>query len=98
MTRRRRNTTRAPRASTRAVAAEGRRRLEEKPSKRGGVRPPLSVKRPPAKHRDADEAARQDLLEGIRRIIRRRRLTQLAAGELLGIQRPKGSTLLRGND
>lgn len=46
---------------------------------------------------DTDELGRGALLDEIRRIIRRRHLTQLAAADLLGIQQPNVSALLRGN-
>src|SRR5919109_2589033 len=45
---------------------------------------------------DPDDVTRKDLVDGIRRIIRRRRLAQKTVAELLGIQQPKVSTLLRG--
>jgi predicted XRE-type DNA-binding protein len=46
---------------------------------------------------DADEyLAKSDLAIQIFKIIRRRRLTQAAAGKLLGISQPKVSALLNG--
>lgn len=46
---------------------------------------------------DADEyLAKSDLAIQIFKIIRRRRLTQVAAGKLLGISQPKVSALLNG--
>ena len=46
---------------------------------------------------DADEyLAKSELAAQIRRIVQRRRLTQAAAGELLGITQPKVSALRHG--
>ena len=43
-----------------------------------------------------EELAKAQLANHIRRIIRRRRLTQVAAAALMGIDRPKASALLNG--
>lgn len=47
---------------------------------------------------DADEMlVKAELVHQISSIVRRRRLTQVQAAELLGISQPKVSELLRGN-
>ena len=43
-----------------------------------------------------EELAKAELASHIRQVIRRRRLTQVAAAELMGIDQPKVSALLNG--